>query len=60
MKAQTIEYSKEGAISVLEHELGDPGPGEIQIQGAVCGICSWDIATCKLGSGMARPAPPGA
>jgi threonine dehydrogenase-like Zn-dependent dehydrogenase len=59
MKAETIQYSKDGAISVLEHELGDPGPGEIQVQGAACGICSWDIATCKMGTAMSIPAPPG-
>ena len=59
MKASSIRYSRDGGISVVEIEVGDPAPGEIQVQGAACGICSWDIATCKLGAGMPRPAPPG-
>lgn len=59
MKANAVRYSKEGAISVVELEVGDPAPGEIQVQGSVCGICASDIATCKLGAEMPRPAPPG-
>jgi threonine dehydrogenase-like Zn-dependent dehydrogenase len=31
----------------------------VQIQGGVCGICSWDIATAKLGERMNPKAPPG-
>ena len=59
MKANAIRYSKDGAISMAEVAVNDPAPGEVQLQGAVCGICAWDIATCKQGAAMPCPAPPG-
>lgn len=59
MKGQTVRYNRDGRIDLIEIEVGDPGPGEIQLTGGVCGICSWDIATCKLGEKMYPPAPPG-
>jgi threonine dehydrogenase-like Zn-dependent dehydrogenase len=59
MKTRNIRYSDDGAISVIETEAGDPGPGEVQVRGAVCGICAWDIATCKLGKKIHLLAPPG-
>ena len=43
----------------MEVEVGDPGFGEIQLQGGACGICSWDIVTCKLGDEITPKAPPG-
>ena len=59
MKGQTVRYNNDGSIDLIEIEVGDPGPGEIQLTGGVCGICSWDIASCKLGDKMYPPAPPG-
>jgi len=59
MKARTLRYTPEGKIDFLEIETPDPGPDEVQVAGLACGICSWDIATCKQGSDMAVPAPPG-
>lgn len=55
----SLRYTRQGAIELYETELSQPGPGEVQLRGLVCGVCSWDIATCKLGSSMAKPAPPG-
>jgi threonine dehydrogenase-like Zn-dependent dehydrogenase len=46
-------------ISLVDIEVPDPGEGEIQVTAAACGICSWDIATCKLGDTFAFPAPAG-
>jgi Zn-dependent alcohol dehydrogenase len=59
MNAQTMRYRKDGSIELLEVEVGDPGPGEVQLRGGACGICSWDIATVKYGAAFAHPAPPG-
>ncbi|MDR0353597.1 MAG: zinc-binding dehydrogenase [Opitutaceae bacterium] len=59
MKSRNIHYSDDGAISVVETEVGDPGPGEVQVRGGACGICAWDIATCKLGKKIRLFAPPG-
>jgi len=59
MKCKTIEYGAEGGASVKTIEVAEPGPGEIQVEAAVCGICSWDIMTYKIGSKSPYAAPPG-
>jgi threonine dehydrogenase-like Zn-dependent dehydrogenase len=57
--AKTVRYEPDGSISLIEVDVPDPGPGEVQLEGGACGICSWDIATCKLGEKMSPVAPPG-
>jgi threonine dehydrogenase-like Zn-dependent dehydrogenase len=59
MQAQTIRYTSNGNIELIEVDVSDPGQGEIQLTDGVCGICSWDIVTCKLGDKMYPMAPPG-
>lgn len=59
MNAQTMRYRDDGSIELVDVAVGDPGADEVQVQGGVCGICSWDIATAKLGSKMHPMAPPG-
>lgn len=59
MKSRSASYSKSGEIEIIETEVDDPKAGELQVEGIACGICSWDIATCRLGDQMAAPAPPG-
>lgn len=54
-----MRYTPQGAIELIEVDVPDPGPNEVQIEGAACGICAWDIATCKLGEQMVFPAVPG-
>lgn len=57
--ASTMRYRDDGSIALLTATVGDPGDGEVQVQGGACGICSWDIATATLGSRMRPMAPPG-
>lgn len=59
MNAQTIRYLDDGTIDLIEVAVGDPADNEVQVQGGACGICSWDIATAKLGKAMSPMAPPG-
>ena len=59
MQARTIKYEDDGSIELIEVPVGDPQDDEVQVQGGACGICSWDIATAKLGSRMQPKAPPG-
>ena len=59
MKTNTISYNNDGSINLVEVEVPDPQPTEIQLTRGACGICSWDIATCKLGDKMSPMAPPG-
>ncbi len=59
MQAHTIRYTSNGSIELVEVDVADPGDGEVQLAGGVCGICSWDIATCKLGDKLYPMAPPG-
>jgi threonine dehydrogenase-like Zn-dependent dehydrogenase len=57
--ANTMRYRDDGSIELLAVEVGDPGEGEVQVRGGACGICSWDIATAKLGGAMRPMAPAG-
>jgi threonine dehydrogenase-like Zn-dependent dehydrogenase len=60
MNANTMRYRPDGSIELLDDvSVADPGPGEIQLHGGVCGICSWDVNTVKLGSKIKWMAPPG-
>lgn len=59
MQSNTMRYQDDGTIDLVELVTPDPGEGEVQIQGGACGICSWDIATAKLGSKMMPKAPAG-
>jgi threonine dehydrogenase-like Zn-dependent dehydrogenase len=59
MKATSLRYLPDGAMEIFQADVGDPKEGEIQVAGEVCGICSWDIATCKNGAKFKVPAPPG-
>ena len=59
MKCKTIEYGADGGASIKTIEVPEPGPGEIQVEAAVCGICSWDLMTYKVGSKSPYAAPPG-
>ena len=57
--ANTIRYRDDGSIDLVDEKVSNPGSGEIQVQGGVCGICSWDIVTARLGREMVPKAPPG-
>lgn len=59
MKSTTIQYLPDGSIELLEVLVSNPQENEVQVQGGACGICSWDIATAKLGNAMVPKAPPG-
>ncbi len=59
MKVQSVRYTPGGGSDLVDIEVGEPGPGEVQIEIAACGICSWDLATFKAGSDSKFAAPPG-
>ena len=59
MSNKTIRYLDDGSIELIDRDVPDPVAGEIQIAGGACGICSWDVATAKLGVQMHPMAPPG-
>jgi len=59
MQSNTIRYLDDGTIELLDTDIADPAEGEVQVQSGACGICSWDIATAKLGSKMKPQAPAG-
>ena len=59
MHGKTLRYREDGSIELYLTEVNDPGPGEVQVAGGACGICSWDIVTAKLGAKMRPMAPPG-
>ena len=55
MKSKNIRYREGGGAEVIEEEIGDPGPGQVQVENSACGICSWDLQTYRAGG----YAPPG-
>ena len=56
---KAMRYLPDGSIDVYEQDVPDPNDGEIQVRGGACGICSWDVATVKMGAQMHPMAPPG-
>jgi threonine dehydrogenase-like Zn-dependent dehydrogenase len=59
MKSTTLQYLSDGSIDLIELNVDDPEENEVQVQSGACGICSWDIATAKLGDKLYPKAPPG-
>lgn len=59
MSYKTLRYLDDGSIELFEQVVPDPGENEVQVEGGACGICSWDVATAKLGNQMHPMAPPG-
>ena len=55
MKTQTIRYGENGGVEIIDVDVSDPQAGEVQVQGAACGVCAWDLATFRDGG----YAPPG-
>lgn len=54
-----MRYAKPGQIELVDLEVPEPGPGEVQVQGLVCGVCTWDLYTFKAGPDAPSAAPPG-
>jgi threonine dehydrogenase-like Zn-dependent dehydrogenase len=50
MKTQGIAYLKKGGIRLTEVEVKDPGPGQVQVETLVCGICAMDLYAFKHGT----------
>lgn len=59
MKGKSIRYLEQGGLEVIELEVPEPGPGEVQVKGSMCGICAWDLNTFRNGTAAGRAAPPG-
>ena len=57
MKSKNIRYLRDGGAEIVEMDVGDPGPGQVQIENTACGICSWDLQTFRAGT--TAGAPPG-
>ena len=59
MKVTNIRYTEGGGAELIDVEVGEPKPGEVQIEVAACGICSWDLQTFRAGGDSRYAAPPG-
>ena len=59
MQAKNIRYKPGGGAEVVEVDVREPGPGEVQVEVAACGICSWDLQTFRSGGDSPYAAPPG-
>jgi Zn-dependent alcohol dehydrogenase len=49
---QPIRYHDDGSIELYEIDVTDPVPNEVQVACGACGICSWDLATAKMGNNL--------
>jgi len=54
MQFKNVRYTEGGGAEIVEQEIGEPGPGEVQVENSACGICSWDLQTFRAG-GVAPP-----
>lgn len=57
MQARSIRYTSPRLVEIVEVDVPEPGPGQVQVEGLACGICAWDLHVYENGS--AWPAPPG-
>jgi L-iditol 2-dehydrogenase len=56
-KARTIRYAGKQHVEIIEVDVTDPGPGEVQVEGLACGVCAWDVHVYK--NGVDWPVIPG-
>lgn len=56
MKIDAAYMLEPHKVEIRQVEIGDPGPGEIQIEVKACGICAWDIYLFK-GKDLLQPFP---
>lgn len=59
MKTQGVRYLEKGGLEIIEIDVPDPRPGEVQVKAAACGICKWDTSTYKNGFEAPFPTPGG-
>ena len=59
MRSKNVRYTPGGGAEIVEMDVPEPGRGEVQVEVAACGICSWDLQTFKEGGDSAHAAPPG-
>ncbi len=59
MQVKTIRYQPQGGAHLIDIDVGEPGPGQVQVEGTACGICAWDLQTFKAGTDQGYAAPPG-
>ena len=59
MRVSSLRYMAGGGAELIDIEVGEPGPGQVQVEVAACGICAWDIQAFKTGSDAPFAAPPG-
>ena len=52
MKVKNVRYTAGGGAELVDIEVDDPGPGEVQVEVAACGICAWDIQTFRAGGDL--------
>jgi threonine dehydrogenase-like Zn-dependent dehydrogenase len=57
MKCRSIRYGKTGGVEIIDVDVADPRPNEVQVKGLACGVCAWDVHVFKDGSDS--PVSPG-
>src|SRR3954467_14859292 len=57
MKCRSIRYTSKEQVELIDIDVPDPAPGEVQIQSLACGVCAWDLHVFR--NGVDWPTPPG-
>lgn len=57
MRARSIRYTSPRLVEIVEVDVPEPGPGEVQVEGLACGVCAWDLHVYE--QGCAWQPPPG-
>ncbi len=56
MKMDAAYMVEPRKAEIWQVEIGDPGPGEVQIEVKACGICAWDVYLFR-GRSLKQPFP---
>ena len=51
-----VAHERGAALSIEEVTVRDPGPGEVRVRIAACGICASDLHVWRTGEGIGFPA----
>ena len=58
MKTQGVKYLEQGGAEIVEIEVLDPEPGEVQLESGACGICALDLYAFRHGTAAMPFTPP--
>jgi threonine dehydrogenase-like Zn-dependent dehydrogenase len=55
IRARSIRYAQPRLVEIVEVDVPEPGPGQVQVEALACGICAWDLHLYERGAASEPP-----